>query len=106
MYTIEQLSREIREVNQANGWGSPTLQDFVEDANYVLVKLALIHTEVSEAVEAVRKEDLDNFAEELADTAIRLFDLAYTMDIDLGRRIRDKVEVNKGRGYRHGGKKA
>lgn len=63
--------------------------------------LALIHSEVSEALEADRKGDQENFEEELADICIRVFDLAGLMDIDLEREIIKKMEANKLRPYKH-----
>lgn len=66
--------------------------------------LALIHSEVSEALEADRKGNADNFAEELADVCIRVFDLCGLKEIDLESAISKKMEYNKTRTYKHGGK--
>ncbi|PTY76691.1 hypothetical protein B5V89_17210 [Heyndrickxia sporothermodurans] len=66
--------------------------------------LALIHSEVSEALEADRRGDEENFAEELADVCIRIFDLCGAKDIDLEKAILMKMERNKHRSYKHGGK--
>ncbi|MGA4718841.1 MazG nucleotide pyrophosphohydrolase domain-containing protein [Fictibacillus nanhaiensis] len=66
--------------------------------------LALIHSEVSEALEADRKGDSENFAEELADVCIRIFDLCGSKNIDLEKAILDKMHRNKSRSYKHGGK--
>jgi NTP pyrophosphatase (non-canonical NTP hydrolase) len=66
--------------------------------------LALIHSEVSEALEADRKGDTENFAEELADVCIRIFDLCGSRSIDLGKAIEEKMLKNEGREYKHGGK--
>lgn len=67
--------------------------------------LALIHSEVSEALEADRKGDVENFKEELADIVIRVFDLCGSRNIDLGKAIEEKMLKNEGREYKHGGKK-
>lgn len=66
--------------------------------------LCLIHSEVSEALEAYRNRDFTNFNEELADIAIRLFDMAGGLNLDLEAEILKKHEKNKGRPYRHGNK--
>jgi NTP pyrophosphatase (non-canonical NTP hydrolase) len=66
--------------------------------------LALIHSEVSEALEADRKGNTENFAEELADVCIRIFDLCGLQNIDLESAISKKMEYNKSRKYKHGGK--
>lgn len=65
-------------------------------------KLALIHSEVSEALEADRKKDSENFKEELADTVIRIMDLAGALKLDLGTAIAEKMKVNEDRPYKHG----
>lgn len=70
--------------------------------NAIATRLALIHSEVSEALEALRKDDADNFAEELADVVIRVADLAGGLEIDLEGEIERKMEKNKARGYKHG----
>jgi NTP pyrophosphatase (non-canonical NTP hydrolase) len=66
--------------------------------------LALIHSEVSEALEADRKGDQENFEEELADVCIRIFDLCGSRGIDLEKAIFEKMERNRGRSHKHGGK--
>jgi len=67
--------------------------------------LCLIHSEVSEALEAYRKKDDDNFREELADIAIRLLDACEAWDINLMEEILKKHRKNTNRSYRHGGKR-
>lgn len=72
------------------------------DVHHVLSKLALIHSEVSEALEAARKGDDENFAEELADILIRIFDLAGATRVNLGFALIQKMNKNKTRPYKHG----
>lgn len=64
--------------------------------------IALIHAELSEALEADRKGDKLNFGEELADVAIRLCDLCGWLDIDLEAFIIAKMEKNAQRPRLHG----
>lgn len=71
---------------------------------YLVGLLALIGTEVSEAIEAERKQDLDNLAEELADIILRVGDLAAFVHIDLDKVVREKMAANDARPVRHGGK--
>lgn len=66
------------------------------------VYLALIHSEVSEALEADRIGDYENFQEELADICIRVFSFAGANNIDLEKRILEKMESNELRPYMHG----
>ena len=66
--------------------------------------LCLIHSEVSEALEAYRNSNIEGMAEELADIVIRVFDMAEGMGIDIQTEIIEKHMINKKRTYRHGGK--
>lgn len=66
--------------------------------------IALIHSEVSEALEGFRKDLMDDhlphrkMAEvELADVIIRVCDLAGKHNMDLGGAIREKLEYNLNR---------
>jgi len=65
-------------------------------------KIALIHSEVSEAYEAWRKKNIDGkhgFAEELADISIRVFHLAGVMGVNLEKEITSKIEHNQERDW-------
>lgn len=65
-------------------------------------RLMLITDEVSEAHEALRKNDTENFKEELADIVIRVADLAGGLGVDLEAEIIKKMAKNKDRPYKHG----
>lgn len=72
-------------------------------------KIALAHSELSEALEANRKKlesdhlpGIPGEAEELADCVIRCFDLAGAMGYNLGDVILKKLHFNLSRGYKHG----
>jgi len=64
--------------------------------------LALIHSEVSEALEAYRNYDTDGIGEELADIVIRVFDLAHGLGFDIEEEITRKMEYNAHRPRMHG----
>lgn len=123
---INALAQEIHENNIEKG--------FYEDEKNIGEMLALIHSEVSEALESDRKdqytkldEDLrndleldgtspdydtrhfesfvkDTFEDELADIMIRVMDLAAFKGIDLEWHIRQKINYNSKRQYKHGKK--
>jgi NTP pyrophosphatase (non-canonical NTP hydrolase) len=103
--TFDELGREIIGINMANGWNVTTPDSWADEAYKVPAVLALIHSEVSEALEAFRKDDPENFAEEMADVVIRVLDCTHGLGIDLGMAVLEKLEVNRGRGHRHGGKR-
>lgn len=111
------MMQRVREVNRANGWTTPGHADLriaCEGngliAGLILAKLALVTTEVSEAVEVIRegfqegRDPVADFTEELADVVIRVMDLAEGMDLNLTGAILAKIEKNASRGFRHGGK--
>ena len=64
--------------------------------------LMLIVSELAEAQEGLRHNDMNNFREELADVAIRLADLCGGLNIDLEYEIEKKMKTNKNRPYKHG----
>ncbi len=81
------------------------------DINFILAKLALVHSEVSEVLEAVRKQQGDKkIVEEMADIIIRLFDLYAGMkehgwisgDVYLDAELQNKMAVNSERPRLHG----
>lgn len=65
-------------------------------------KIALIHSEVSELLEAVRKDDFRNEAEECADILVRLLDYCGACGIDLGEAFTEKMVANYARPFKHG----
>lgn len=86
-----------------HGWHKPSC-DLVTD-------LLLVHSEVSEACEALRKGnikyDLNNHTtveEELADVVIRVLHIAAKNNLDIEQTIWEKHKYNITRPYRHGGK--
>jgi hypothetical protein len=85
----------------ASGWWNSV---DVREKHVIPAKLCLIHSEISEAMEGDRKCLMDDhlpnrkmFEVELADAAIRIFDLAGACDLDLGGAIADKLIYNSSR---------
>lgn len=68
----------------------------------LLAKLALITSEVGEAVSALQHGDDLGFAEEVADIVIRVLDLCGYAHINLGCTMSSKMQVNRKRPYLHG----
>jgi len=118
-YAISRVAYDVHRVNVDNGWWEDRMAITAAHPKgmhqVVLAALALVTTEISEAVEAIRKHDpttwantkeKDTFARELAGATIRIMDLAAWTGVDLGEAIRAELEANKARGYKHGGKAA
>lgn len=101
---LNALASEIIEINRANGWNCTTPDDW-ENTYKIPAILSLITSETSEALEAFRHNDKENFAEECADQIIRVLDLTAGLGIDIDTEVRKKLEKNRGRAYRHGGKR-
>lgn len=74
--------------------------------------IALMHSELSEALEADRlgnppSEKIPDFTaveEEMADLVIRVLDMSAAQGLRLGEAILAKMEYNRSRPHRHGGK--
>jgi NTP pyrophosphatase (non-canonical NTP hydrolase) len=65
-------------------------------------KIALIHSEVTEAFTAYRHKNMtgkDGFEEELGDIIQRVLHLCGALDIDIEGAILKKLAINKGRNW-------
>jgi len=104
---IDSFSNEIYSNSIRHGfWDFGTADESI----IVTCKLALIHSEISEALEAIRNHnpadehcpEFSSLTIELADAMIRIMDLAHSLDCRLGAAILAKHEYNKSRPYKHG----
>lgn len=102
---LNELGKKIVKINELNGWNVTTPEDWWKTNYKIPAVLALITSETSEALEAFRNNNKDNFAEECADQIIRILDLTSGLDIDIDTAVAKKLEINKKRGYKHGGKR-
>jgi len=75
--------------------------------------IALMHSELSEALEAIRNgnppddkiPEYTGVEAELADVIIRIMDMAAAKGYRVGEAVVAKINYNKNRPYKHGGKK-
>lgn len=97
-YVLNQNAREKGFWDENNG------------VNFYIKQMAMIHSEVTEILEALRKEKGDHaIVEEMADVIIRLLDLYGGMRLDgyfegilLENVLMEKIETNKSRPKMHG----
>jgi len=101
---LSAIAQEQTEINAANGWAALTPADWT-DQNLVLSKLAMVASEVGEAVEAVRINDFENFAEEAADIILRVVTLAVQLGVAIDHAVAAKMQRNRARPHRHGNKR-
>lgn len=126
--TIEDRQEQAYKTSASKGWHEHPMcakrgvkahgaQKPPEGVNHYIVgtKVALIHAEVSEAMECVRENDWlprideetgkpEGFAIEMADAVIRIMDTMESLGLSLEQAIRIKMEYNRSRPHKHGGK--
>lgn len=109
--TLDRLGRYIHDWAVDKGfWAKPR-----NDGEMI----ALMHSELSEALEAIREvqpelggyhgsqpskhvPEITALEEEMADTIIRILDFSYAKGLRIGRAVRMKMAFNEGRPHKHG----
>lgn len=112
--TARQKEQFIRLFGQfAEEWNQTALEHgFDNSKTDELVQIALMHSELGEATEAIRKDitkddhipAYSGVEAELADVIIRAANMAAAKGLRLGEAIIAKADYNKTRSFRHGGK--
>lgn len=102
-WDLDDLAEEVWQAAERAGWHDrPT-----SDLDRVGLNIALIHSEVTEALEAYRKHGVDEWlgddgkpegiGSEFADILIRTLELAHVLDIDIHRCTMEKIRYNERR---------
>lgn len=95
-HSVDELVRLCHGLAKDAGWHDTPV--------HPAIRIALIHSEVSEAMEGFRKDLNDDHLTnrkmsevELADAVIRIFDLAGAEGFDLGGALVEKLQYNANR---------
>ena len=112
---IRELQKEYFENSCNKGFWDDFPESAQEAKHYIGNKLMLIVSEVAEAHDDLRSNEVTRILHskdengkpvglpsELADIVIRTFDLAESMSIDLATVMEEKAEYNATRPYKHG----
>lgn len=95
MWLVEE---ELHEAGIAHRHMHPDFLKLMQNKNNGTIEL----NEEDAKIISDHKDLYDNFREEIADTMIRILDLAGSLDIDLDSEIAKKMETNEGRPEKHG----
>jgi NTP pyrophosphatase (non-canonical NTP hydrolase) len=101
---FQKIGQEVLDVSSQKGF------TYDDDSQVI----ALIHSEVSEALEALREPymkpsdhipDFNNLEEEMADIVLRTMAYCARNNLRLADAMMAKIEYNRNRSFQHGGKR-
>ncbi len=101
---FRQIQKEVYQTATEKGWWNVERE--------IGTQIALMHSELSEALEGIREDKRSDkipeflaIEEEFADVIIRIMDTSEYYEYRVAEALIAKMKYNKNREYRHGGKK-
>jgi NTP pyrophosphatase (non-canonical NTP hydrolase) len=91
--TLQELTDAMNRFVEAMGWYRAD-SAFKQSPRNIAISMSLEAAEVLEHFQWGEEADPDALAEELADVALYLLQLAYLTDVDLEQAIMDKLDIN------------
>lgn len=107
--SLDDLAQECHDISKAHGFWDHAIVDRdpaemreVKNPSINAEKICLMHSELSEALEAQRNGDRDQEEEELADVIIRVLDYSHARGFSMDQAVRQKMAKNRDRPRLHG----
>lgn len=90
---LNDLAEKINQANRNNGLEFLTVFDWAERPNVykILVRQALVHSQVSAASQAVQENDIEKFTNSCADTLLQVLDITGGLGLDVQGAVEKKL---------------
>ena len=100
--SMDKLAVKIHETAVEKGFWEEAQIGGVPNPSFDFRSIALMHSELSEALEALRDDDWEQVEEEFDDTIIRILDFAHARNLSMDEAVAKKMAKNRSRPRLHG----